>query len=969
MISEKHIRTLLGAVLLVVLLIPAASAAAETISVQSGTLTLPADVVTSGTSVTVDANSLVGVLYTGLPHAVFFKGGNQGMYFNLDSFDGHTHKAPSKEDQWHLSLDGKEVTEPDWSAVHVSDGQTIFLVFDEKSTGKTYEYTYTVSGGGTASWSVTLINGDTKKVLSQSEFETIAAKYGKYTVTDAAGDWKGVPLYVLAGIVDDADENTFNTRLAETGYSIRVTDSQTDSPFSINFDSGVIANNNEIIAANTLNGAAVPQTIGEKQKPCYPLQMRGVSGGQQIGNIATIELIDVPAGTNILFLSGKMERYLTLEEFEASNHHFQTENGYTGMPLYTLVAVIDDVEAGTPGTYAGGHFTLNTDIIKNTPYTIVVTSSDGTTMEIPVQEIVGGKESASLYIIARLNDGSMVLTGTKVQTPFKNVKSVSLAGPAYQGDDWYILLNGPQFGIYMNASEFRAAADCEWHTKSFTDPYTRDVWSGVTLATLVGYVDDMTIPMSANHGGSFNLQLAQTGYKIIITAADGYSAEISSTDMAGNKNGYLIADTLNGNHLSGKNSPLRLVGSAAYLDTGSKDTSKFTSVAVGGLVKIELKEFQDASSLPKITVEKLDGSGAVVSSKIIYWADIIADSKTYPVIGGESGTRYSFQGLVYEEDGEKLGEGLGWDLDEKYVDGNYKVSEVVKGTAIKNLSDAVGGMNESDEIRFICSLDGWTTVLEYDNIYNPPARMGTAFLAWYSNGKTVPDYSQGPRLFFTSDDNVFSHADMYYTIDEAHWHYNSGRASAGGISAQMVDLIQIAPKSDGWQLKLTGAINESIDKGYFENGLTCTFANGTESDHQAYYTDASGNVFGGMPLWILTGFVDDENYHTGKSYNRELAQSGYTISVISGDGKSVEISSKDAFMNAGYIIANTRNAQLISPDDGGALILTGSAVSKPLTNITEIKLNLKSAKSPSFGIILLAAGLIAAVLLAGRRRE
>jgi hypothetical protein len=251
-------------------------------------------------------------------------------------------------------------------------------------------------------------------------------------------------------------------------------------------------------------------------------------------------------------------------------------------------------------------------------------------------------------------------------------------------------------------------------------------------------------------------------------------------------------------------------------------------------------------------------------------------------------------------------------------------------------------MEPGDEIRFVCTLDGWTNTLDYSNIYEPHPRLGTVFLAWYADGEVIPEYSQGPRLFFTSDDNMFSHADMHESIDPLYWHYNSGRASAPGLSAQMVDLIQIVPKPDDWTITLTGAINEKISRGYFESALTCTFVKETPIDHQAYYTDDQGREWGGMPLWLLAGFVDDENSHTGSAYNVSLAEEGYDITVIGADGSETIISSIDADRNSDYIIANTLDGAVISEEDGGPVRLVGAGVDADhsIENITEIRLDL-----------------------------
>ncbi|MDD2470379.1 MAG: hypothetical protein PHY67_00845, partial [Methanocorpusculum sp.] len=225
--------------------------------------------------------------------------------------------------------------------------------------------------------------------------------------------------------------------------------------------------------------------------------------------------------------------------------------------------------------------------------------------------------------------------------------------------------------------------------------------------------------------------------------------------------------------------------------------------------------------------------------------------------------------------------------------------------------------------------------------------LGTAFIAWYADGKMIPAYKEGPRLFFTSNDNVFSSADMYYTISEDLWHYNSGFASPGGLSAQNIVKIEIRPKNVDWTLQLNGFVNAEMTKGYFESGLACISLMGDESIHSITYTDSEGNVWGGMPLWLLTGFVDDENSHSGESYNRSLAKSGYNITITGTDG-STTVSSKDAYMNAGYLIANTKNGVLLTEEEGWPLRLAGSAVTgeMEISGITEISLDLEKTAVP-----------------------
>ena len=93
------------------------------------------------------------------------------------------------------------------------------------------------------------------------------------------GTWAGMPLYFLVGLVDDDNSHgasAFNRELAAEGYSVEVT---SEDGYSINFESADIADNENIFAANTLDGAALPATIGDKDKPCWPLRMSGSEVG------------------------------------------------------------------------------------------------------------------------------------------------------------------------------------------------------------------------------------------------------------------------------------------------------------------------------------------------------------------------------------------------------------------------------------------------------------------------------------------------------------------------------------------------------------------------------------------------------------------------------------------------------------------------------------------------------------------
>ena len=246
--------------------------------------------------------------------------------------------------------------------------------------------------------------------------------------------------------------------------------------------------------------------------------------------------------------------------------------------------------------------------------------------------------------------------------------------------------------------------------------------------------------------------------------------------------------------------------------------------------------------------------------------------------------------------------------------------------------------------------DGWETRLPYSSIYTDPAvqeRQGDAILAWYADGQYVPEYKDGIRLFFTpGGDHVYSQRDMRDTLPEGYWHYYGATGilypSCAGLSVKNVVEIQVfsVPQED-WTLvldgKAIGGLTYDVSKTYWESGLTCQFG----ADHKAGYTDEEGQLWEGMPLWLLAGFVDDEDQHSYEAFNTELAEAGYNIVLSAADGYSVTIHSTEIIRNRDYIVASLLNGNPIPESSTDwPLKLVGPKVGKSasISNIVEMKL-------------------------------
>lgn len=199
-----------------------------------------------------------------------------------------------------------------------------------------------------------------------------------------------------------------------------------------------------------------------------------------------------------------------------------------------------------------------------------------------------------------------------------------------------------------------------------------------------------------------------------------------------------------------------------------------------------------ATASTELTIEKYDAKGTLLATKTVdyQWME-----QNLPVIG-DGQTVYYMQGPVFEGDL--------WDPTESI---NVLEREMgpVKGTAVRDLCDLVGGADPGDIISFIPN-DGFTpTSLPQDAVYNPPERMGTLFLAWY-NAKYgyVPDYEPGMIMVFTADTSlnpwgyhVFGIDDMVMTLPKEYWtYYDNKYPNSNRISMKYVEKISIRPGTD-----------------------------------------------------------------------------------------------------------------------------------------------------------------------------
>jgi len=171
-------------------------------------------------------------------------------------------------------------------------------------------------------------------------------------------------------------------------------------------------------------------------------------------------------------------------------------------------------------------------------------------------------------------------------------------------------------------------------------------------------------------------------------------------------------------------------------------------------------------------------------------------------VQGDGKTHYYHQGPVFVDDKEGQ-----WDLNET---SNFKDMGAVKGSAVRDLCDLLGGMAPGDEV-MVKSGDGYHVEFPYANVYNPEPRQGEVTVCWFNGEESFvgerqgtgypPDYHVGMRLVFFADNStnsegkhVFGNQDMREVMPAETIHlFDNLYPSTGGYTVKWVDEVRIYP--------------------------------------------------------------------------------------------------------------------------------------------------------------------------------
>ena len=138
-------------------------------------------------------------------------------------------------------------------------------------------------------WTV-ILKGALEENMTRGTFESGVNCHGVNWTDNNNNVWTGIPLWFLVGRVDDNDVHStnssvraFNDTLAYLGYIVKVTSS---GGLSVEFNSTRVARNGNIIVANRLNGAPLPDQF-------WPLRLvgSGLSSDETLINVVEIQLI------------------------------------------------------------------------------------------------------------------------------------------------------------------------------------------------------------------------------------------------------------------------------------------------------------------------------------------------------------------------------------------------------------------------------------------------------------------------------------------------------------------------------------------------------------------------------------------------------------------------------------------------------------------------------------------------------
>lgn len=222
--------------------------------------------------------------------------------------------------------------------------------------------------------------------------------------------------------------------------------------------------------------------------------------------------------------------------------------------------------------------------------------------------------------------------------------------------------------------------------------------------------------------------------------------------------------------------------------------------------------------------------------------------------------------------------------------GRITPPEKFKGVTLQTLADLVGGLQEDQAVRVVAE-DGYAMTHSYNQVmngdyivYDPGTGDETTtddplrtVLVYEMNGEPLPEREDGKlRTYLLNSDRQ--------QVTDGHW------------SIKFVNRVAIKSMAEEWSLYLEGTITEEMDRNTFESGAA-------PNCHQATWEDPDGQIWEGIPLWLLVGRVDDDNKHESDAFSDEMAAAGYDVDIIAADGYKVTLDIGTIVGNKSILVA------------------------------------------------------------------
>lgn len=536
----------------------------------------------------------------------------------------------------------------------------------------------------------------------------------------AVGTYTGVPVTVLCDLVGGMTSDQTLTITAADGYSMVYTYDQVQGDDFTTYDSvnGSESPNSQPMVM-TINYFFNDEPLGDERGPLR-VGVLGPEGLLTEGHFWTKMVVQLEITDNIkdwvvtVFEENSEPLNMDRQAWTAEINHFPLdyadENGniWTGTALWRWVswynynggisnATLDQGYSVNIISGDGYFATLTDEQVKMNDNILIAGELNGEALPDPYWPLrLVGSEIEKSDMVNNIVEIQVVLDSPQASPSPSSTPTPSTAPTAsptptttpstVPTQDYTLMVNGTT-STTMPRTTFEAQVD------QTSASYTNADGSVLTGAPLYALVD------WAQNNGVVESSVIADGYVVKVIAADGYTKVFNDTFVA-NNDGILIANTADGNALSGDYWPLTLTGS---------DLSKRENIK--SVAQIQIVPFDRAITL---TVVASNGTELV-----LYPADIVG-LDSFTANGGTMGR----QGKI-----------------------NYIGTYV--GVPILTLCDLVGGVTDANTVKVVSSDDyvteytyaevnGEVEVYTHEGEATAASQPLTMIIAYNCNGTAIP---------------------------------------------------------------------------------------------------------------------------------------------------------------------------------------------------------------------------------------